>query len=73
MLNSQYVRKWTSYGKRRKIQVCMKNWDLRFSSITYMPKKAGKVQLFTYKTKVVPILTIAGWGKSRCGPFPSLF
>ncbi|MBO0992101.1 DoxX-like family protein [Bacillus sp. SD088] len=39
-------------------------WDLRFSSITYMPKKADEAQLFTYETKIGFGIKIAGWGKS---------
>ncbi|QTD42605.1 DoxX-like family protein [Sporosarcina sp. Te-1] len=39
-------------------------WDLRFSSITYLPRKEGEPQLFTYERKVLPFLTVQGWGKS---------
>ncbi|MCM3710205.1 DoxX-like family protein [Sporosarcina luteola] len=39
-------------------------WDLRFSSITYLPKKDGEPQKFTYKRSVTPLFTVAGWGKS---------
>ncbi|MBM7587042.1 hypothetical protein JOC86_003594 [Bacillus pakistanensis] len=39
-------------------------WDLRFSSITYLPKKADEPQLFTYKTKIGFGLAVEGWGKS---------
>lgn len=39
-------------------------WDLRFSSITYMPKKEGQPQHFIYETKIGLGLKIAGWGKS---------
>ncbi|WP_252503852.1 DoxX-like family protein [Sporosarcina sp. Marseille-Q4943] len=39
-------------------------WDLRFSSITYLPKKDGEPQMFTYKRSVSPLLTVEGWGKS---------
>lgn len=39
-------------------------WDLRFSSITYLPKKDGAPQMFTYKRTVSPLLTVEGWGKS---------
>lgn len=39
-------------------------WDLRFSSITYLPKKDDEPQLFTYKRSVLPLLTVEGWGKS---------
>lgn len=39
-------------------------WDLRFSSITYLPKKAGEPQLFSYRTKIGLGLEIEGWGKS---------
>lgn len=39
-------------------------WDLRFSSITYMPIQENEPQQFTYKTKIGFGLEIAGWGKS---------
>lgn len=39
-------------------------WDLRFSSITYLPKKDDEPQMFTYKRSVSPLLTVEGWGKS---------
>ncbi|MUK90292.1 hypothetical protein GMD78_18110 [Ornithinibacillus sp. L9] len=42
-------------------------WDLRFSSITYMPKKDGKPQEFSYKTKIGFGLEIEGWGRSVGG------
>ena len=41
-------------------------WDLRFTSITYSEKKfADKPQRFTYETKVMPGLTVSGWGESK--------
>lgn len=39
-------------------------WDLRFSSITYLPKEEGQPQQFTYSRTVAPFLTVEGWGKS---------
>lgn len=40
-------------------------WDLRFSSITYLPKKnEEEPQSFLYETKVGMGLKVAGWGKS---------
>jgi len=39
-------------------------WDLRFSSITYLPKNDGEPQLFTYERKVLPFFSVQGWGKS---------
>ncbi|WP_099157830.1 DoxX-like family protein [Virgibacillus ndiopensis] len=39
-------------------------WDLRFSSITYLPKEENKPQEFTYKTKVGFGIAIEGWGRS---------
>ena len=39
-------------------------WDLRFSSITYLPKKEDEPQLFKYKTNIGFGFSIAGWGKS---------
>lgn len=39
-------------------------WDLRFSSITYMPKEANKPQKFTYTRRIVLDLKVSGWGES---------
>ncbi|MGE7979708.1 DoxX-like family protein [Psychrobacillus sp. NPDC093200] len=39
-------------------------WDLRFSSITYLPKEEDEPQLFEYKTNIGFGLAVAGWGKS---------
>ncbi|WP_175614855.1 DoxX-like family protein [Piscibacillus halophilus] len=39
-------------------------WDLRFSSITYLPKNEGEPQHFTYRTNIGFGLSIKGWGKS---------
>ncbi|WP_407268825.1 DoxX-like family protein [Radiobacillus sp. PE A8.2] len=39
-------------------------WDLRFSSITYLPKQENEPQAFTYKTNIGFGLAIEGWGKS---------
>lgn len=39
-------------------------WDLRFSSITYLPKEENEAQLFEYKTNIGFGIAIAGWGKS---------
>lgn len=39
-------------------------WDLRFSSIRYLPKEADQPQLFTYTRNVGPFLKVEGWGKS---------
>nr|WP_263324234.1 DoxX-like family protein [Neobacillus sp. Marseille-Q6967] len=40
-------------------------WDLRFSSITYLPKKSeAEPQSFLYETNVGLGLKVAGWGKS---------
>ncbi|WP_164669270.1 DoxX-like family protein [Virgibacillus doumboii] len=39
-------------------------WDLRFSSITYLPKEENQPQKFTYKTKIGFGLAVEGWGKS---------
>lgn len=39
-------------------------WDLRFSSITYLPKKENEAQLFEYKTNIGFGFSISGWGKS---------
>ncbi|MDQ0207591.1 DoxX-like family protein [Alkalicoccobacillus murimartini] len=39
-------------------------WDLRFSSITYLPRIEGHPQSFLYKTNIGFGLSIAGWGES---------
>ncbi|MFZ3577265.1 DoxX-like family protein [Virgibacillus sp. DJP39] len=39
-------------------------WDLRFSSITYLPKIDNEPQKFTYKTKIGFGVQIEGWGES---------
>jgi hypothetical protein len=39
-------------------------WDLRFSSITYLPKKEKEAQQFTYTRTVGPFYKVEGWGKS---------
>lgn len=39
-------------------------WDLRFSSISYLPKMENKPQEFTYQTQIGFGLKIAGWGRS---------
>ncbi|KGR79181.1 DoxX-like family protein [Ureibacillus manganicus] len=37
-------------------------WDLRFSSITYLPKKENEPQHFSYKRKIGFGLEVEGWG-----------
>jgi hypothetical protein len=39
-------------------------WDLRFTSITYLPKKEDEPQEFVYSRTVGPFLNVEGWGKS---------
>lgn len=39
-------------------------WDLRFSSITYLPKANDEPQKFIYSRTVGPLLKVEGWGKS---------
>ncbi|SHF91691.1 DoxX-like family protein [Ornithinibacillus halophilus] len=39
-------------------------WDLRFSNITYLPKKEGEPQHFSYRTNIGLGISIEGWGKS---------
>lgn len=39
-------------------------WDLRFSSITYLPKIEGQPQEFIYTRTIGPFLKVEGWGKS---------
>src|SRR5699024_11559904 len=36
-------------------------WDIRFSSITYLPKKKNDVQKFTYTRKILPFVEISDW------------
>ncbi|MBM7608507.1 putative membrane protein [Lysinibacillus composti] len=41
-------------------------WDLRFTSITYKPKYSDEdPQRFTYITKVMPGISVEGWGESK--------
>ncbi|WP_339198921.1 DoxX-like family protein [Solibacillus sp. FSL R5-0449] len=41
-------------------------WDLRFTSITYNEKQHEDApQTFTYTTKIMPGLSVAGWGESK--------
>lgn len=41
-------------------------WDLRFTSITYKEKEElSELQRFTYETKVMPGVTVSGWGESK--------
>ncbi|MCC5952989.1 MAG: DoxX-like family protein [Acidimicrobiia bacterium] len=39
-------------------------WDVRFGSITYLPKMEGEPQRFTYATTVAPGVTVGGTGES---------
>ncbi len=39
-------------------------WDVRFGTITYLPRTDGDPQRFTYATKVAPGVTVAGTGES---------
>lgn len=39
-------------------------WDLRFSSIHYLPKEEDQPQRFTYTRTVGPFVTVEGWGES---------
>ncbi|WP_025784397.1 DoxX-like family protein [Sporosarcina sp. D27] len=39
-------------------------WDLRFSSIHYLPKEDDQPQRFTYTRTVGPFITVEGWGES---------
>lgn len=39
-------------------------WDLRFSSIQYLPKEGDQPQLFTYTRYVGPFFKVEGWGES---------
>ncbi|WP_413760435.1 hypothetical protein [Streptomyces sp. MMBL 11-3] len=40
------------------------SWDLRFTSISYLPRAAGHPQRFRYATRLLPLLWIAGTGVS---------
>ncbi|REB07498.1 hypothetical protein DVB69_11575 [Sporosarcina sp. BI001-red] len=40
-------------------------WDLRFSSIHYLPKEDDEPQQFTYTRTVGPFITVEGWGESN--------
>lgn len=39
-------------------------WDVRFGTITYLPRAEGEPQRFTYSTTVAPGVTISGTGES---------
>ena len=39
-------------------------WDVRFGTITYLPRVDGEPQRFTYGTTVVPGVTVAGTGET---------
>lgn len=40
------------------------SWDLRFTSISYLPRTEGEPQRFRYATRLLPLLWIAGTGVS---------
>lgn len=40
------------------------SWDLRFTSISYLPRAEGEPQRFRYATRLLPFLWIAGTGVS---------
>ncbi|MGW2863613.1 hypothetical protein [Streptomyces sp. NPDC001205] len=40
------------------------SWDLRFTSITYLPRAEGEPQGFRYATRLLPFLWVAGVGVS---------
>ncbi|MGW8327715.1 hypothetical protein ACWGLE_07425 [Streptomyces sp. NPDC055897] len=40
------------------------SWDLRFTSITYLPRAEGESQKFRYATRLLPFLWVAGTGVS---------
>lgn len=40
------------------------SWDLRFTSISYLPRTEGQPQHFRYATRLLPFLWIAGTGVS---------
>lgn len=39
-------------------------WDLRFTSITYLPRAEGEPQRFRYATRLLPFLAVDGTGVS---------
>ncbi|MFJ9545148.1 hypothetical protein [Streptomyces erythrochromogenes] len=39
-------------------------WDLRFTSIHYLPRSAGEPQRFRYATRVLPFVSVDGTGVS---------
>ncbi|MGE7110123.1 DoxX-like family protein [Lysinibacillus sp. NPDC047702] len=53
---------WT-YTQNPKLH---EQWDLRFTSITYIEKKSvEEPQRFTYETKVISGVVVRGWGESK--------
>ena len=40
-------------------------WDLRFTTISYLPREPGEPQRFLYTTQVLPGLAVTGTGETR--------
>ncbi|TQR19988.1 DoxX-like family protein [Psychrobacillus vulpis] len=59
-INSEMEKLWDATQKPE----LHEQWDLRFSSITYLPKQENEPQHFNYKTNIGFGMNIAGWGKS---------
>ena len=59
-INSEMEKLWNATQKPE----LHEQWDLRFTSITYLPKEESEPQHFNYKTNIGFGLNIAGWGKS---------
>lgn len=60
IINSEMEELWAATQKPEMHE----KWDLRFSSITYLPQQENEPQHFEYKTNIGFGLNIAGWGKS---------
>ncbi len=59
-INTQMEKLWTA----TQTPEMHEQWDLRFSSITYLPKKENEPQHFTYKRSLGFGQKIEGWGIS---------
>jgi hypothetical protein len=59
-INAPIERLWEATQQPEQHQ----RWDLRFGTITYLPRTDGEAQRFTYATTVAPGVTVAGTGES---------
>jgi len=55
---------WTKFEQKTQDPALHQRWDLRFSSITYLPKSHNEPQRFLYQTRIGFGLAISGEGES---------